>query len=120
MHLGPDIDITEKWQLECHNEVADTELQSIHTIPCFYRDWKSPLEKILEYIKTVDGEYHAILSQKLGFYMELLSNKAKSNYTEKLSCSQKDELARILHEAVENFNHNEEAYVCNSSDKECQ
>ena len=86
----------------------------------FYRDWKSPLEKILEYIRKVDEEYHTILSQKLDFYMELLSNNAKSNYTEKLSVSQKDELARILHEAAENFNRNEEAYICQSSDKEFQ
>ena len=39
--LGLTLTSMEKWQLECHNEVPDTELQSIHTIPCFYRDWES-------------------------------------------------------------------------------
>ena len=40
--LGLTLTSMEKWQLECHNEVpGQTELQSIHTIPCFYRDWES-------------------------------------------------------------------------------
>ena len=86
----------------------------------FYRDWKSPLDKILEYIKTVDEKYYKILSQKLDPYINLLSNKARLNYSEHLNLSQKDDLARILNDAVDIFNRNEEAYVCKGNDKEFQ
>lgn len=42
VHLGPDIDIHGKvatWVSQW--SASQTELQSIHTIPCFYRDWES-------------------------------------------------------------------------------
>ena len=42
--LRPDIDITEKWQLECYNECHNT-----YMYPMFYQDWES--------IKGVSGSH---------------------------------------------------------------
>ena len=40
---SPDIDIVEKWQVECQNEVPDTYIAQIlqYECPIFYQDWES-------------------------------------------------------------------------------
>ena len=86
----------------------------------FYKDWKTPLEMILRYLEGVDAEYYTRLSDQLKPFMEILSNNARLNYSNQLAQDQKDELARILDESVNNFNEKEAIYTSNDSKKEYQ
>jgi erythromycin esterase-like protein len=86
----------------------------------FYQNWKFPLENILEYLKTVDTEYYSYLSNRLDPFIEVLATSARLRYSEQLSCTQKDELAVILDESVENFNDKENLYTSRSNSEEFQ
>lgn len=83
----------------------------------FYQNWKRPLENIMTYLETVDDdlEYVVDLKTKLDPYMELLATSARLNYSEKLSLTEKNELAVILDETVAHFNENEDSYVTKSN-----
>ena len=104
-----------------YNLKHDNILQYYGTdIGGFYKNWKTPLESILQYLKKVDEEYHEYLFQNLRHFMNLLATDARLKYSEQLSPSKKDDLARILDEAVENFNRKEEEYLSNGSYKDFQ
>ena len=86
----------------------------------FYQDWKFPLQTILSYLESVDKEYSLELSNELEPFMVILASTARLNYSEKLSRSQKDQIADILDRAVENFNQKEELYKTNGTEKDFQ
>ena len=86
----------------------------------FYKDWRTPLEMILQYLNNVDPEYNEQLSKQLKPYMEVLSDNARLNYSNQLSSEQRDDLARILDESLSNFDEKEEVYTSKDGEKEFQ
>ena len=86
----------------------------------FYKDWKTPLEIILQYLKDVDAEYNARLLDQLEPYLEILSSNARLNWSNELTREQKDDIARIIDEAVNNFDNKESEYISDSNLKEFQ
>ena len=52
--------------------------------------------------------------------MEKLENNARLHYSEHLSSSEKNELAVILEESVNNFNENQDIYISKSTSEDFQ
>ena len=107
--------------MRMYNRTHDNILQYYGTdIGGFYQNWKTPLETILQYLETVDTDYHATLFKQLNPFMGLLANNARLNYSEQLSPSQNNELAAILDEAVATFHRKEVLYTSRSTKEDFQ
>lgn len=86
----------------------------------FYENWKILLDDILQYLEKVDMDHHLTLCQRLHPFMDMLSSSARLNYSEKLTLSQRNELAAILDESVAKFNLKEVDYILNSTNEDFQ
>eukprot|EP00090_Calanus_glacialis_P038531 TRINITY_DN67215_c0_g1_i1.p1 TRINITY_DN67215_c0_g1~~TRINITY_DN67215_c0_g1_i1.p1 ORF type:complete len:443 (-),score=78.45 TRINITY_DN67215_c0_g1_i1:116-1444(-) len=102
-----------------YNKTHDNTLQYFGLdIGGCYQNWKRPMERILQYLESVDAEYAKQLREQLKPYLDIMTEKARVNYNEKLSPLEKALLAILLDEAVEKFNKHEKDYVSKSSQQD--
>eukprot|EP00092_Neocalanus_flemingeri_P010380 GFUD01011187.1.p1 GENE.GFUD01011187.1~~GFUD01011187.1.p1 ORF type:complete len:474 (+),score=89.91 GFUD01011187.1:24-1424(+) len=84
----------------------------------FYQNWKRPMDQILRYLKLVDGKYAKELTEQLQPFLNILTENARINYSEKLSPLDQAKLAIILEQSVDHFNTHEQDYVSQSNQQD--
>lgn len=80
----------------------------------FYKDWKSPMTKIITYLKQVDRAYGLEQELKWAPYLEILKENARKNYFNKLTEDQQYELALYLGNIVDYFDKHKEKLIAES------
>ncbi len=105
-----------EWMRE-YNLSHDNELAYYGVdIGGFYKDWKTPLNNVLDYLKNVDSEYAEAQKKQLQPWLEILSENARVKYIEELSQEDRDKLALMLDEMVAHFQKNKEAFISKSNE----
>ncbi|MEP1383868.1 MAG: erythromycin esterase family protein [Paraglaciecola sp.] len=86
----------------------------------FYDNWERPLEKIIAYLELVDSGYSSKMRAKLSPLLKSMKKNARVNYINKLTQTQRDDLARILDEMVAYFTAQKDSFIGLSNAKEYQ
>ncbi|MEP2651145.1 MAG: erythromycin esterase family protein, partial [Paraglaciecola sp.] len=86
----------------------------------FYDNWERPLEKIIAYLELVDSDYSSKISAELSPLIKDLKKNARVNYINKLTQTQRDDLARVLDEMVEHFTAQKDSFIGLSDAREYQ
>ncbi|CAB9515054.1 Erythromycin esterase [Seminavis robusta] len=77
----------------------------------FYKDWKTPFQRIFDYLNTVDEAFASTLHSELKPYLDRMGQNARLVYQFELSRFEQCELEAILDNALHEMDSNREEYV---------
>jgi erythromycin esterase-like protein len=77
----------------------------------FYNDWKSSMNRIVNYLERVDAVFANKLSDQFRPYSEAMSKNARVKYSERLTSLERARLEIIFDEALEAFDSKKEKYI---------
>lgn len=83
-----------------------------------YQDWEFPFQQVFEYLDTVDAPTSKRLQQDLQPYFERMKPYAAYYYVTKFSPQQKNDLALLLEELIQDFTKNKNSYVQKSNSRD--
>lgn len=80
-----------------------------------YQDWEFPFQQVFEYLDTVDASTSKRLQQDLAPYFQKMKPYAAYYYVTKFSPQQKNDLALLLEELIQEFTNNKSSYLQKSN-----
>lgn len=83
-----------------------------------YQDWEFPFQQVFEYLDTVDAPTSKKLQQDLTPYFAKMKPYAAYYYVTKFSPQQKNDLALLLEELIQEFTNNKSSYLQKSNSRD--